>query len=474
MDASESLSALRIDRTRRRSGAGSWLWLIIIVLVIGAVATPLVLKHLSVVEVSVATASKITPGTKMEGSAPGGVVLSAAGYVVADRQSVLAAKVTGKLSKMNVSESQVVPKGFLVAEVDHTEIDAVINLTKAEHREALAEIERLKKIAAQADKETQAAKAPLKTYDAEIAEMKIMVADAERRLKRDKDLAENRALPSSEVDDRVTEVRMSNAKILTIEQRKLETLERVAVAEMQTLVAQRAVAVAEARAKIIEDKLKVQDAQLKDHFVIAPFDGVISEKAAEVGEIVAPISVGGQMARGSVATLADWASLQAEVDVSEQEISKVKPGMRAAISVDAIPEKVFPGVVKRVLPRANRSKATVQVRVDFLERDEKAVLPEMGIRVQFLHDEAPKGLETGAVKARVVVPANAVQQQGSDSFVWLVVDNAAVKRVVKTGETEDGRIEIKDGVSPGDKVVVAGAEKLKEDKQAVKVKEPGK
>jgi len=472
MSANEGLAALKIDRSRRRSGIGSWLWLIAIFAVIAAIATPLVLQQMNIVEVQIATASKTTPGTQSEGANPGGIALSAAGYVVADRQSVLAAKVTGRLTKMNVAESQFVKKDFVVAEVDHTELDAMIAMTKSEYLETVAEVERLKQLAAQTRKEVEAARAPLQTYDAQISEMQIMLTDAERRLKRDKALADGRALPASEVEDRVTEVQMAKAKIGTIDQRKIETAQTIAVSETRALVADRSVNVAQARGEMIQNRLKVLDAQLKDYFVHAPFDGVISEKAAEVGEIVAPISVGGQMARGSVATLADWNSLQAEVDVSETMIAKVKPGMRAAITVDAIPDKMFPGKVRRILPRANRSKATVQVRVDFIERDEKAILPEMGIRVQFLDDAAPQGMESGLVKAQVVVPQEAVVKESAGTIVWVIAENQAMRRTVKTGATENNRTVILEGISAGERVAVRGMDRITADKQPVKVVEP--
>jgi RND family efflux transporter MFP subunit len=222
-----------------------------------------------------------------------------------------------------------------------------------------------------------------------------------------------------------------------------------------------------ARVKSVTAKLNVLETQLLDYYVVAPFDGVITEKTAEVGEIVAPISVGGTMAKGSVATLVDWSSLQAEVDVAETQIGNVKPGARAAISVDAIPNKTFPGKVRRILPRANRSKATVQVRVDFLQRDD-SVLPEMGVRVKFIPDDAPAGTETGAVKERIFVPKAAVQSAAGASFVWVVSDNVAKKKPVTTGETTAESIEIKTGVNAGEKVVVKGADKLTEDNQKVK------
>jgi RND family efflux transporter MFP subunit len=197
----------------------------------------------------------------------------------------------------------------------------------------------------------------------------------------------------------------------------------------------------------------------------------VTEKAAEVGEIVAPISIGGSMARGSIVTIADWASLQAEVDVAEAQLGRVKPGQRAAITVDAIPGKVFPGKVRRILPRADRSKATVKTRVDFLARDEKAVLPEMGVRVRFLPDDAPPGVETGAVPDKIVVPQAAVQSGPEGRFVWVVSDDVARKRAVDVGADSGERIEITSGVNAGDKVVVRGAERLTGETIAVRVVE---
>jgi len=177
------------------------------------------------------------------------------------------------------------------------------------------------------------------------------------------------------------------------------------------------------------------------------------------------------MARGSIVTIADWASLQAEVDVAETQLARVQPGQRAAIAVDAIPGKVFPGKVRRILPRADRSKATVKVRVDFLARDERAVLPDMGVRVRFLPDDAPPGVETGAVPDKIVVPRSAVQSGQGGNFVWVVSEDVARRRAVTVGANLGERIEISSGVNAGDKVVVRGAERLSGDTADVRVVE---
>ena len=462
----EGLAALRIDRAQRRAAWPAWLWLFVLAVPAGVFLAPAVLKNLRPVEVSVAPAVLVS--ATGSSSDPAKAELSAAGYVVADRQSVLATKYTGRLAKLNVAEAQRVTKDEIVAEVDHSELDAQIASAQADQAEAAAEAVRLAKVVAQSEAALAAAKAPLQTFDAEVEQYKIMLADAKRRLERDRALAQGNAIGFSEVDDRVTEVRSTEAKIAWTLQRKQEAERQIPVAEAQTGVARTAVAVAEAHVKSAASRVKVLQEQLQDAFVRAPFDGVVTEKAAEVGEIVAPSSIGGSMARGSIVTLADWASLQAEVDVAETQIGRVKAGQRAAITVDAFKETVSPGKVRRILPRADRSKATVKVRVDFVARDDR-VLPDMGVRVKFLPDDAPAGVETGAVKDKVVIAKAALQGTDSAAFVWVVNDGAASKRSVEVVGAAGDTVEVKSGVSAGEQIVVRGAENLREDKQKVRV-----
>jgi HlyD family secretion protein len=469
MMSSEGLAALKIDRSRPRRRVPPWVWLVLIVGLAVAVLSPRLLRGLRVVEVDVAAAVSVSAAAGEAGD--GSPELTAAGYVVADRQSVLAAKFTGRLAKLNVAEADFVKKGDVVAELDHTELDATIAQAEAEVGEAAAEMQRLAKLAAQAEAELAAAAAPLETLVAENKQYEILLADAQRRLERDEKLATRSAVGTSEVDDRRTEVRSMDAKIAWTKQRQLEAQRQIAVVEAQAAVARAAVASAEAKQRTAAARVKVLESQRDESFIRSPFDGLVTEKAAEVGEIVAPISIGGSMARGSIVTVADWASLQAEVDVAEAQLGRVRPGQRAAITVDALPGKVSPGKVRRILPRADRSKATVKVRVDFLARDERAVLPEMGVRVKFLPDQAPPGVETGTVPHKIVVPQAAVQSDSGNRFVWVVNAGVASRRTVQVGANSGGRVEITRGVSAGDKVVVRGAERLTGETAAVRVAE---
>lgn len=464
----DSLAALKIDRSRPRR-ISPWFWLVLPAVVVGVLSAPSLLRRLKVVEVGVAPAVTISAATGKP--VDGSPELTAAGYVVADRQSVLAAKFTGRLAKLNVAEAQFVDRGEVVAELDHAELDATITQAEAEVAEAAAEVDRLTKLAEQSAAELEASKTLVTTFDAENKQYEILLADAKRRLDRDEKLAARNAIGFTEVDDRRTEVLGAEAKIAWTQQRKREAQQRVVIAETQAAVARAAVASADARKKSAEARVGVLQSQRDEYFIHSPFNGVVTEKAAEVGEIVAPISIGGSMARGSIVTIADWDSLQGEVDVAEAQLAKVKPGQRAAIKVDAIPDRVFPGKVRRILPRADRSKATVKVRVDFLARDEKAVLPEMGVRVRFLADDAPPGVETGEVKDKIVVPKAAIQSDESGTFAWVVRDNVAQKQPVKLGENSGEQVEITSGIVAGDNVVVRGVEKLTGESAQVRVAE---
>ena len=180
---SDDLAALKINRSRKKRRVSPWIWVVLLGVVTIVFLAPQILRGLQDVEVTVATAVNLsaTTGKPVDGSPE----LTAAGYVVADRQSVLAAKFTGRLARLNVAEADFVKKGDIIAEIDHNELDATIEQAVAEVAEAAAEVQRLSKLASQAEAELVAAKAPLRTLDAEIKQYEILLTDARRRLEID-------------------------------------------------------------------------------------------------------------------------------------------------------------------------------------------------------------------------------------------------------------------------------------------------
>jgi RND family efflux transporter MFP subunit len=220
---------------------------------------------------------------------------------------------------------------------------------------------------------------------------------------------------------------------------------------------------AQARIEAGDAALRVAEATLENTYIRAPFTGTVLRKEAEVGEVVAP-SVGGGLTRGAVVTMADLASLEVEVDVNEAYIGRVSHGQRASITLDAYPDTSFRGVVRQVVPTADRQRATVQVKVSILDRDPR-ILPEMGARVDFLASDSAKGggvAAAGSASTRFRLPADAVRDQGGRSVVWLVRDGRLTARPVEAGPVSAGYREITRGLSGGERVVTGGVETPKE------------
>jgi RND family efflux transporter MFP subunit len=207
--------------------------------------------------------------------------------------------------------------------------------------------------------------------------------------------------------------------------------------------------------------LEVAQRYQNDTVVRAPFSGVVVTKSAQAGEIVSPSSAGGGFTRTGICTIVDMDSLEVEVDVSENFINRVRPGQPATIKLNAYPDWEIPAEVIAVIPTADRSKATVKVRVAFKEKDER-VLPEMGARVSFLSTpDADKSSGAAAVVTQaVIVPNDAVQASGDTGTVFIINGNTVERRVVRLGSrTADGQL-VLSGLSAGTRVVVGHLDAL--------------
>jgi RND family efflux transporter MFP subunit len=202
-----------------------------------------------------------------------------------------------------------------------------------------------------------------------------------------------------------------------------------------------------------------------DTVVRAPFNGVVTQKVAQVGEVVAPSAAGGGDTRTGIVTIVDMDSLEVQVDVSENYIDRVDVGGSTVIHLDAYPDWDIPGSVIAIIPTADQSKGTVQVRVALKMKDRR-VLPEMAARVTFM--TAPeKG--NSEVISRVTVPPAAVLGSGKTGSVFIIADNGKVeKRDVALGLKTAQYITVLSGISAGDRLVTDNLDKL-HDGERVKV-----
>jgi RND family efflux transporter MFP subunit len=185
----------------------------------------------------------------------------------------------------------------------------------------------------------------------------------------------------------------------------------------------------------------------------APFAGMVVTKNAQPGEMISPVSAGGGFTRTGICTIIDTDSLEIEVDVNESYIQRVTAGQRVSAVLDAYPEWRIPAEVIAIIPTADRQKATVRVRVGFLERDDR-ILRDMGVKVSFLGDGAPR--EPGAEIQGVMITADALRSDASGDFVWIVRGDTVERRSIVLGGSRDrSQVLVASGLVAGDTVVRA-------------------
>jgi RND family efflux transporter MFP subunit len=195
---------------------------------------------------------------------------------------------------------------------------------------------------------------------------------------------------------------------------------------------------------------------------------VVISKDAQPGEMISPLSAGGGFTRTGIATIVDMDSREIEVDVNEAYINRVKSNQRVEATLDAYPDAPLPAHVINIVPTADRTKATVRVRIAF-DKLEPQILPDMGIKVRFLDDQPPPQAvaNTGP---RIRVPSVSIQRIEGEPYVWVVNDNRVERRAVTLGPESDGSIEVRAGVNAGDELVSPVAAGL-EDGGKIKITE---
>lgn len=395
-DKTALLGQLKIDRNAAIvEPRPLWPWFAAAAVVVLIVVAYLILRPGNALEVkSVAVRS-------MGSASAGGSVLDASGYIVAQRQATVSSKVTGKVQELLVEEGQAVKQGQVLARLDDSNARAALLLAQAQ----------------------------LDSARAGLAQANAQSKDATRQAIRNKELVSKGFVGQS-----VYDTAQSNADAQAA---------GVEAAQGNVAVAQR--------------NISVYRQQLDDTVVRAPFAGVITVKNAQQGEMISPLSAGGAGTRTGIGTLVDMDSLEIEVDVNENFIGRVKPGQPVTAKLNAYPEWEVPCKVIAVIPTADRSKATVKVRIGINNKDPR-ILPDMGVRVSFMDDsaaskpaDAPKGL---------LVPENAVQVSGTTGVLFVIKEDKLERRAVKLGSKSSDGQQVLSGLTAGERVAVGDLSKF--------------
>jgi len=390
------LSQLRIGGEQREDegeGGRRRLWLalagVAILALIGAAAWWLLAARPIVVQ----TATAVAPGS----GGGAGAVLQATGYITARRQATVSTQITGTLTEVLIEEGVRVEKGQVIARLEDSGLRASLALAEAN----------------------------VKSSEAQVKTAQAQLGQAEADSQRQQSLVASGMATQQFAEQSRTAVATATAQ--------LDARRREADA---------------ARAQVTAARVNF------DYSVVrAPFAGVVTVKAAQVGEIVSPLSAGGGFTRTGVGTIVDMDSLEIDVDVNEAYINQIRPDMPAEAVLSAYPDWKIPAHVIAIVPAADRGKATVKVRVGLDQKDPR-IVPDMGVRVAFLGQKASPAAP--APKGVLLPPAAIVQRGGGKNVVFVVENGKAAERAVLPAAQDVGAMKlVPDGVKAGERVVVS-------------------
>ncbi len=393
------LSSLRINRTtvKTEEKGGSSKRLLII---LGSILALAFIVWLVISSGFLRSKEKVETATvTMVSPSQAGAVLTASGYVVASRKAAVGSKGTGRLIYLGVEEGSHVVKDQIIARLEAIDVNASLQQAQASL------------VAQKANQENT--RAALENGDSSMLRTRILYKQG---------LASHAELTAAESA-----------------YRQLQAQQAAAAANVQ----------------VAEKSIQAAQVQVEFTNIRAPFEGTVLTKDADVGTIITPFGAASG-SKADVVTLADMNSLDAEVDVSEANISQVHVGQPCEITLDAVPDKRYSGHVHMIVPTADRSKATVLTKVDFTDRDSR-VLPEMSLKVNFLKDSSA-AIDTSGPK--LTVPASAIITKGGAKTVFVLKGETVTEVAVVLGPAIGSGFEVRQGLAEGDKVVVHPSDKL--------------
>lgn len=325
-------------------------------------------------------------------------VLDATGYVTARRKATVSSKVTGKVLEIFIEEGVVVKQGDILAKLDSSTEEAQLELSRRQ----------------------------MQASATAMSEVQVMLEEADLNYTRTVELADKQMASEADLDQAKLAAAALRARLARFD-RELD---------------------------VARQRVEVQQRFVDDTSIRAPFDGVVIFKAAQPGEMISPVTGGGGFTATGICTLVDMASLEIEVDVKESYINRVSPGQPVKANLNSYPNWDIPAEVIAIIPAADRSKATVRVRIGFLVTDDR-ILPDMGIKVAFLIDtsEAAEVVEEEDV-ASIVLPSSAIAYDELGAFVFIVASGETSRRDIKVGPQMGKRRSVLGGVSVGEKAVL--------------------
>jgi HlyD family secretion protein len=350
------------------------------------------------------------PARKTGGGASDRAVLHASGYVTARRKATVSAKVTGKVEEVLIEEGLKVTNQQVLARLDDSNLKTGLDIAEAQ----------------------------LESTRLSLEETRAQLKQADLEFKRSAELTKLNIASQSDLDKAESDAMSLRA--------------RLARQELDIATAQR--------------QVSQWEQQIEDMVIRAPFDGIVTTKDAQPGEMISPVSAGGGFTRTGICTIVDMNSREIELDVNESYINRVEPAQPAEATLDAYPDWPIPCKVIAIIPTADRQKSTVKVRVGF-DKLEPRILPDMAVKVAFLEGSNAPSVNFNAA----LVPKSALRNEDGHDVVFTLQNGHAERRAVTVGDTQGDDAVLTAGLIPNEKVIVNPPANLK-DGDAAKERNP--
>jgi HlyD family secretion protein len=432
------LKSLRIERSDRRAREGNSLvkWSVIAVL---AVAVALA-GYFAYAKLTAAVPVKVVRVKSPVAAADAGeqIILTATGYIVAAHKIEVASKVIGRVAWIGVEKGDKVKAGQVLVRLEDDEYRAQLQQAKGQLENLQARLAEL--LNGSRPEEIAKARADVNQARADLQNYKVT-------LDRTRSLANEGVMAKQALDDAQARYDSALAKVNSLQ----HTLDLAVLGPRKEEIDQ-------ARGQIVQAQgvLAYAQTQLDNTLIKAPVTGTILDRNVERGEFVTTGFVGDKGAKGYIVTMADLKDLKVELDISQNDFPKLGPDQKGIITTDAYPDRKYQGQIDEVSPEADRSKATVQVKVKVLNPDDY-LRPDMNATVNF-YNEAKPAEAASSGKRVVVIPRSAVQ----NGSVFVVLNGRAKKVPVRVGGATGEGVMVESGLIGGEDLIVSGPADMKD------------
>ena len=427
---SNELNKLKIDRSQRVEtprGGGVAKYVIGLVIVLLVAAGGLYAWRIVNAAVIVET---VRPRVQTSSQS---AVLVATGYVIAHHKIQVGSKIAGRVAWIGVAKGDRVKKDQIVVRLEDREYRAQFEEAQSSFQAAEARLKEL-----QNGPRTQ----EIDRARHEVERAEAQLRNDESTLRRTEGLVKEGVFPAQQLDDAKGRAEASRANLASLN----KTYELIRLGTRSEQIDNARSELSRARAAMDYAKSILDSTEIK-----VPTSGTILERNVEQGEMVTTSFVGDRGAKSFVVTLADLSDIQVELDINQNDFSRISPSQPCNVVTDAFPDRTYQCKVDEIAPEANRQKATVQVKVKFQEPDE-FVKPEMNARVTFM-SSGPQPEKTQETKL-IIVPKRAVVERESGKAVLVVADGKVQSKPITIQREVGTDVVVSAGLTGSESIII--------------------